>query len=87
MREGAGDSGTNRRTARADGQSCPDYRRALGGNLGPLDLRSDDCLRGRSQQLVVSREAQSPRVPHSGVHDRHALTRRWKTHHTVLLTH
>ena len=84
---GARDAGPNRRTARADGPSCPDGRRALGGNLGPLDSRSDDRLHGGSQQLVLSREAHSPRVPDGGIHDRHALLRRWETHPTVLLSH
>ncbi len=87
VRLGAGDAGANRRTARADGPSCPDGRRAFGGNLGPLDSRSDDRLHGGSQQLVLSREAQSPRVPDGGIHDRHALLRRRETHPPVLLTH
>jgi hypothetical protein len=85
-RLGAGDEGANRRTARADGPSCPDGRRAFGGNLGPLDSRSDDRLHGGSQQLVLSREAQSPRVPDGGIHDRHALLRRRETYPPVLLT-
>ncbi len=87
VRLGAGDAWANRRTARADGPSCPDGRRAFGGNLGPLDSRSDDRLHGGSQQLGLNREAQSPRVPNGGIHDRHALLRRWKTHPPVLLTH
>ena len=87
MRLGARDAGTNRRTARADGSSGPDGQGALGGNLGPLDSRADDRLHGGSQQLVLSREAQSPRVPDGGIHDRHALLYRWETHPTVLLTH
>ncbi len=87
VRLGAGDKGANRRTARADGPSCPDDRGALGGNLGPLDSRSDDRLHGGSQQLVLSCEAQSPRAPDGGIHDRHALLRRRETHPPVLLTH
>ena len=87
VRLGAGDEGTNRRTARADGPSRPDGRGALGGNLGPLDSRSDDRLHGGSQQLVLSREAQSPRVPDGRIHYRHTLLRRRETHPTVPLTH
>ncbi len=87
VRLGAGDEGANRRTARADGPSCPDGRRAFGRNLGPLDLRADDRLHGGSQQLVLSREAQSSRVPDGGVHDQHALLLRQEAHPAVLLTH
>ncbi len=87
VRLGAGDAVANRRTARADGSSGPDGRGALGGNLGPLDLRADDRLHGGSQQLVLSREEQSPRVPNGGIHDRHALLRRRETYPPVLLIH
>ena len=86
MRVGASDAGKDREVARADGPSRPDGRRAFGGNLGPLDSRSDDRLHGRSQQLVLSREAQSPRVPDGGIHDRHALLRRWGTCTTLPIT-
>ncbi len=84
---GACDAGTDRGFARADGPSRPDGRGALGGNLGPLDSRADDRLHGRSQQLVLSREAQSTRVPDGGIHDCHALLRRRETPPPVLLTH
>ncbi len=57
MRLGARDAGANRRTARAEGQSCPDGRGSLGGNFGPLDSRSNDRPHGDSQQPVLSREA------------------------------
>ena len=87
VRLGAGDAGANRRTPRADGSSGPNGRGSFGGNLGPLDSRSDDRLHGGSQQLVLSREAQSSRVPDGGIHDRHALLRRRETHPPVLLTH
>jgi hypothetical protein len=75
VRLGAGDEGTNRRTARADGPSCPDARRAFGGNLGPLDSRADDRLHGGAQQLVLRPERLSPRVPKGGIHDRYSLLR------------
>ena len=48
---------------------------------------SDHRLHGGSQQPVLGREAQSPRVPDGGIHDRHALLRRRETHPPVLLTH
>ena len=84
---GAHDAGTNRRTARADGPSCPNGRGSLGGDPGPLDSRSDHRLHGGSQQPVLSREAQGARVPDGEIHDRRALLRRWETHPTVPLTH
>jgi len=87
VRLGARDAGANRRTARADGPSCPDGRGSRARNLGALDSRSDDRLHGGSQQPGLGREAQSPRVPDVGIHDRHALLRRRGTHPTVPLTH
>ncbi len=84
---GARDAGTNRRTPRADGSSGPDGREALGGDPGPLDSRADDRLHGGSQQPVLSREVQSPRVQDGGIPDRHALLRRLKIRHFGLLTH
>ena len=86
VRLGARDAGQNRRAARADGLSCPDGRRALEGNLGPLDSRADDRLHGGAQQPVLGREAKGSWVSDGGVHDRHALFRRRETHSTVLLT-
>jgi len=57
VRLGAGDAATNRRTARADGPSCPNGRGSLGGDPGPLDSRSDHRLHGGSQQPLLGREA------------------------------
>jgi hypothetical protein len=79
--------GANRRTARADGPSRSDGRGSIGGDPGQLDSRSDDRLHGRTQQPVLSREAQGSRLPDGGLHDRHTLLRHWETHPTVLLTH
>lgn len=87
VRLGARDAGPKRRTARADGPSCPDDRRALGGNLGPLDSRTDDRLHGGFQQPVLGREAKGSWLPDGGEHDRHALLRRLETHPTELLLH
>ncbi len=87
VRLGACDAGANRRTARADGPSCPDSRGAIGGNLGALDSGPDDRLHGRTQQPVLSHEAQGSRVPDSGVHDGYVLLRRWEAHNSILLTH
>ena len=76
VRVGPGDEGTNRGVARADGPSRSDDRRALGGNLGPLDSRADDRLHGGTQQPVLGCGAQGPRVSACGIHDHHALLRR-----------
>ena len=77
VRLGEGDEGAGRGVARAHGASCPDDRRAHGENLGPLNSRPDDRLHGGTQQPVLSREAQGPRVSVGRVHDHHALLRRW----------
>jgi hypothetical protein len=79
-------AGTDQRFARADGAHNSDDRRAIGGDLGPLDSRPDDRCRRGSQQLVLSRKAQSSRVPYGGTHDRHAMLRSWENHTPVLLT-
>ncbi len=84
---GARNAGTNRRTARADGPSCPDGRGSLGGDPGPLDSRSDHRIHGGSQQPVFSREAAATRIPDGGNHDRHALLRHRKNRSPVLLSH
>jgi len=84
---GASDTGANQRTARADGPSYTDDRRALGGNLDPLDSIADDRLNRGSQQFVLGREAQIPRVPDGGIRDGYALLRCRETYPTVLLTH
>ena len=57
VRLSARDAGLNRKTAPADGTACRDNRGSLGGDLGPLDSRSDHRLHGGSQQPVLSREA------------------------------
>ena len=86
VRVGPGDEGTNREVARTDGPCRSDDRRALGGNLGPLDSRADDGLHGGTQQPVLGCEAQGPRVSDGRIHDHCALLRRRETHPTVLLT-
>ncbi len=83
----ARDAETNLGILRADGPSRLDGRRAVGGNLCPLDSTADDRLHGGAQQLVLSREAQSLRVPDGGIHDGHALSRRQETQPRLLLTH
>jgi hypothetical protein len=42
---------------------------------------------GELLQPVLGREAKGSWLSGGGVHDRHALLRRWETHPTVLLTH
>jgi hypothetical protein len=87
VRLGEGDAGPNRRTARTDGPCSLDDRGAFGGDLGPLDSMPDDRLHGRTQQPVLSGEAQGSWVLDGGVHDRDALLLRRETDPTVLLTH
>ncbi len=58
-RVGARDAGANRRTARADAPSCPNGRRAIGGNPGSLDSRADDRLHGSFQQPLIGRDTQA----------------------------
>ncbi len=87
VRLGACNAGTDRGFARADGAHSPDDRRALGGDLGPLDSRPDDRFHGGSQQPVLGREAAGTRIPGGGVYDGHALLCRRETHPPVLLTH
>ncbi len=82
---GAGDAWTDRGFARADGAHSPDDRRALGGDLGPLDSRPDDRCHEGSQQPVLSSEAAGTRIPDGEVYDGHALLRRRETHPPVLL--
>ena len=80
-------AGAKRRTARADGPSSQHGRGSLPRDPGQMGSRVDDHLHGGTQQLVLDREAQGPRVSVCGIHDHHALLRRRETYPTVLLTH
>jgi hypothetical protein len=60
---GARDAVTDRGVARPDSPSGPDDRRALGANLGPLDLRADDGFHGGVQQPVFVLKAKGPLIP------------------------
>jgi hypothetical protein len=85
VRMGASNAGTDREVARADGQSGPDDRRELGGNLGPFDSAlTTACMEGAKQSVLV-RKARGPRMPEGGTHDCYALLRRRETHPAVLL--
>ena len=54
LRLGLRYAGLNRKTLRADGPSCQDGGRSLGGNPRSLDSRSDDRLhRGLNRLLAV----------------------------------
>ncbi len=67
------DARSNRRTARANGPSCPDDRRKLGGNLGPLDQSADDRFHSGSQQYFTIREVVGPLTPDGEIYAGYAL--------------
>ena len=87
VRLGARDAGRNRRTARANGPSCPNGRGSLGVDPGPLDSRSDDLLHGGSQQPLLSRETTSPRIFTKSLQDCHIKSYRWRVYLSLLLNH
>ena len=69
----AGRLRSNREVARADGVSGPDHRRALVGDVSPLDSRADNDLDGGAEQPLISFKAKAHRVPDRKIHDRNAL--------------
>ena len=80
VRSGAHYAGAHWGTVRADGPKCQNGRGLLGRNPGPFDSRFDERFHGGTQQPVLGREAQGPRVADGGIHDRHALLRHLETH-------
>lgn len=82
---GAGNAGANRAAAGTDALSSPDGRGSLVENFDRLSSGADECLDGRTQQLVLSREGAGAWIPDVGLKDDCAILGRRETQHPVLL--